>query len=335
MNTQTAQSTSRTVLVLGAAGRLGQALASAFADAGWQVLAQARKPLPAAALGGRVSVVRADAHDTAALLAAARGASVVVNALNPLYTQWQQLAVPLARAGARIARELEALLLYPGNVYNFGSELPARLTPATAEVGNTSKAAIRIAIEGELAQAAASGLDSVVLRAGDFFGGAGPGTWIDLVIAKDLAKGRVSYPGPLDVPHAWAYLPDYAAAFVALAERRVRELGAFKGHLRLHFEGHTMTGAELIGAIEQVVGQPLARRRFPWGLIRVGGLLLPMWRAIAEMRYLWQRPHALDGGALARQLGHVPHTPRLDAVAAALRDAGLLPAADLRPSAAA
>ena len=36
------------VLILGAAGRIGQALASAFADAGWTVRAQARKPLPSA-----------------------------------------------------------------------------------------------------------------------------------------------------------------------------------------------------------------------------------------------------------------------------------------------
>ena len=48
-----------------------------------------------------------------------------------------------------------------------------------------------------------------VIRAGDFFGG-GPGSWFDLAIAKRAAAGALVYPGPLDRPHAWAYLPDLA-----------------------------------------------------------------------------------------------------------------------------
>jgi nucleoside-diphosphate-sugar epimerase len=328
--------TPRIVLVLGAAGRLGQALAAAFADAGWQVLAQARKPLPPV-LAGRVTAVRADAHDTATLVAAARGASVVVNALNPLYTQWHRLALPLARAGVRVAGELGALLLFPGNVYNFGRELPPLLTTGTPEVANTRKAAIRMAIEAELGQAAGTGLDSVVLRAGDFFGGAGPGTWLDIAIAKDLAKGRVTYPGVLDAPHAWAYLPDYAAAFVALAEKRVREPGVFKGHTRLHFEGHGFTGAQLIDELQALAGRPLQVRRMPWGLLRAAGLAVPMLRAVAEMRYLWQRPHRLDGRSLQAALGEeaarrLPHTPLRAALACALEDMQALPAAGLRTS---
>ena len=40
------------------------------------------------------------------------------------------------------------------------------------------------------------GLRSLVLRAGDFFGGEGRGVWFDLVVARDVAKGKVCYPGP-------------------------------------------------------------------------------------------------------------------------------------------
>ena len=78
-----------TVLILGAAGRIGQVLASAFAEAGWEVRAQARKPLPAALAGHpRVQPVRCDATDVAALIAAAQGCTAIVNALNPPYTEW-------------------------------------------------------------------------------------------------------------------------------------------------------------------------------------------------------------------------------------------------------
>ena len=85
------------VLILGAAGRIGQVLALAFADAGWEVQAQARKPLPAAlASHPRVRPIRCDATDVSAgattLTSAAHGCTAIVNALNPPYTEWDRLA---------------------------------------------------------------------------------------------------------------------------------------------------------------------------------------------------------------------------------------------------
>jgi hypothetical protein len=35
----------------------------------------------------------------------------------------------------------------------------------------------------------------------------------------------------------------------------------------------------------------------PWGVIRLGSLVVPMWRELAEMAYLWTVPHALAGRA--------------------------------------
>jgi len=57
---------------------------------------------------------------------------------------------------------------------------------------------------------------AIILRAGDFYG-SGRGSWFDLVVAKEASGGRVTYPGPLDVLHEWAYLPDFASALLRLA----------------------------------------------------------------------------------------------------------------------
>ena len=297
---------SSTVLILGAAGRIGQVMALAFANAGWQVRAQARKALPAALKGHtRVTPVACDATDRTALTAAAQGASVVVNALNPPYTEWERLVQPLADAALAVARASGALLMLPGNVYNFGCEMPALLTPTTPEVGNTPKARIRIEMERRLAAAASEGVDSVVIRAGDFFGGPGRGTWFDMALLTKLAKRRFVYPGPDDVVHAWAYLPDLAQAFVRVADRRAQ----LRGHHRLHFAGHTLTGRALREALAQITGEPLRPAGLPWPLIRLAAPFVPMWRELLVMRYLWQRPHALDDAALRALIGSVPQTP--------------------------
>ncbi len=58
-------------------------------------------------------------------------ADVVVNATNPLYTKRDTEAVPMARTANDVALQLDATLIFPGNVYNFGASMPALLTEAT------------------------------------------------------------------------------------------------------------------------------------------------------------------------------------------------------------
>ena len=316
------------VLVLGAAGRLGQVLTMAFANAGWQVLAQSRKPLPdALRTHPKVQSLRCDALDVAVLTDAARSASIIVNALNAPYTQWESLALPLVDAAISVARATGALLMFPGNVYNFGREMPPLLMPGTPEQGNTPKARIRIEAEARLAAAAAQGVDSVVIRAGDFFGGPGRGSWFDMALASRIGKGRFIYPGPTDLAHAWAYLPDLAQVFVRVAAQRAKLTGPH----RFHFAGHTVTGAVLHAAAEQAVGHSLKLGSLPWWLIRMAAPLVPAWREIVVMRYLWQRPHALVDTALGKLIGDLPQTPLPHAVRAALAELDL-PVSALQPA---
>ncbi len=306
-----------TVLVLGANGRFGRAAVDAFAAAGWRVAAQMRRA-PATPLPAGAQALLAPLSDTAAL--AACGAQVVVHAVNPLYTRWNEEALPLLRQGLDAAQRLGAHFMLPGNVYNFGEHMPARLDEHTPERPTTTKGRQRAAMEAEIA--ARPGLRSTVIRAGDFFGG-GTGSWLDLVIAKDLAKGKLIYPGPLDVPHAWAYLPDLARAFVAVASR------GGEGAQRLHFAGHTRTGREWLAALEQAAGElgltparGWRRGAFPWAFIRLAGLVWPMGRELAAMSYLWRVPHALDGRALELAVGPLPATPVVAALRQSLLDLG-------------
>ena len=307
-----------TVLILGANGRFGAAATEAFAAGGWRVLAQARRT-PAALPPGAIHVA-APLEDPAAIASQAGGARAVVHAVNPPYTRWAQEVLPLARAAMETAERLGATFMLPGNVYNYGESMPALLREDTAQLPTTRKGRIRCELEAELQARAGRGLRSVVLRAGDFFGG-GSGSWLDLVIVKSLRKGKLVYPGPAGLPHAWAYLPDLAQAFVALASR-AEDLPAFS---RFHFAGHTLTGSELLRglgrAAESVGVAPEGGFRHggdPWPLLRLGGLVVPMLREVAEMSYLWRVPHALDGTALRNAVGELAGTPIDAALRAAL-----------------
>ena len=166
-----------TVLILGANGRFGQAATQAFAAAGWRVLAQLRRA-PTQALPPGAVAVAVPLADTADLVAQAVGTSTVVHAINPIYTRWDQEAMPALHQGLAVAQGLKALFMLPGNVYNFGAGMPALLREDTPQAAGHAKGRLRREMEHTLRDRADQGLRSVVIRAGDFFGG-GTGSWLD------------------------------------------------------------------------------------------------------------------------------------------------------------
>ena len=317
-----------TALILGARGRFGMAAARAFADAGWRVLGQTR-PGASVVADAPVEWLGLELADTSALASAAQGASVVVHALNPAYTHkaWRAQVGVMMEAAIAVARKLNATLMVPGNIYNFGESMPSVLREDTPQAARTVKGHIRIAMEAQLAR---SGVRGVVIRAGDFFG-SGKGTWFDSVIVKDIQKGVFTYPGRKDVATAWAYLPDLARTFVAVAEKRA-ELKPFEV---FHFAGYRLTGQQWLDALDPVArsqgwvrpGAHITFKRLPWALIRASAWLVPTWAALLEMRYLWDTPHALANDKLTALMGTEPHTHLAVAAEAALGDLGLLPSA--------
>lgn len=318
-----------TVLILGARGRLGLAAARAFAQAGWRVRAQVRPGAAGPAVPG-VQWIAVAPQDTPALVAAAQGAQVVVHAMNPAYTHkaWRKEAPMLMDAAIEVTRTLGATLMLPGSVYNYGRAMPPVLREDTPQTALDFKGRLRIHLEQRLQAATRDGaMRAVVVRAGDFFG-SGAGSWLDQSIAKDLPKGRVTWPGPLDISRPWAYLPDLACTLVRVAEERNR-LSAFD---TLHFAGQQVTAHQWVRVLSAVAAeqgwaadaQTLRAGQLPWPLLRMAGLVVPHLAALADMRYLWNTSHRLDNTRLAALIGEEPHTPFEQAVRRALHDLGLL-----------
>jgi nucleoside-diphosphate-sugar epimerase len=306
------------IVVLGGAGRLGRAAAEAFKSAGWQVASLVRGSAAGSAAPG-TEIIEVDARDGQAVIAATSGADVVLHALNVPYADWERLALPLADTAMAAARESRATLIFPGNLYNFGAGMPARIDEATPMLPTSRKGAIRVAIETRMREAAEGGLRTIVLRAGDYLGGEGTGSWFDRIIVKGIAAGRLTYPGPLDTIHEWAYLPDVAEAMVQLAERRER-LAPFA---TLGFAGHAVTGREFLAAVSRACRRDFKIDFVPWRLLKMMGVVVPVFRELADISYLWSTPHAVDGARLAEIIGDIPRTPLDQAIAASLAALGL------------
>lgn len=255
-----------TVLVLGSHGKIGHHSATAFADAGW--------------------VVRHYQRGTD-MAAVALGADVIVNGLNPPnYHNWAKLIPEITEQVIAAAKASGATVILPGNVYNFG-DTGGVWSEETPQRPVSRKGHIRMQMEARYRE---SGIPTIVLRAGNFIDPEGNGDIMQLFLLRHIAKGRIIIGGGADVMQAWCYVPDWAQAALALAEKRTR-LDRFED---VPFPGHSFTINELKSCLEAYLGRPLTLSRFPWGLMRLASPFWELARELSEMRYLWETPHQLS-----------------------------------------
>jgi nucleoside-diphosphate-sugar epimerase len=329
--TQTA-SQPRAALVIGATGSFGAHAAQALLKHGWTVRAMSRDPEAAAQAAGPrnpIEWVRGDAMVPADVVAAAEGVQLVVHAANPpRYHNWKGTILPMAEAAIAGALAAGARLMIPGNVYNYAPNMGPEIREDAPQVPATRKGAIRAAVERRLHKASAeSGLKVLILRAGDFFGPAAPNSGLSWLVTRrgDRMTG-VYRPGPADVGHAFAYLPDLAETMARLMDAVDR----MEAYAEFHFRGHWTPIGELGAAIRRVSGnERLPIKAFPWPVVWLASPVVEMFRELWEMRYLWRRPIGLSNAKLVAFLGAEPHTPLDAALRASLADMGLL---DERPA---
>lgn len=281
----------RTALILGANGRFGRHSAAAFSKSGW-----------------RVSRFDRD-HDS--LWEACWGVDVIVNGWNPPYPRWQADLPGQTRRLIEVAEASGALTILPGNVYPFGRDAPSRLSAEVPHLARNPLGRARAEMEAAWKNSTARVL---ILRGGDFLDTEPSGNWFDKILVRDLARGRFTYPGPPDVPHAWAWLPDLARAAVALAEH-ADDHDRFRD---IPFPGYSLTGEQLRQALERVVGRTLRSDRMSWLPLRMAAPVWPMGRHLLEMRYLWRKPHFLDDKAFHAALPGFDSTPLEEALASAI-----------------
>lgn len=297
------------VTVLGINGHIGHHTAQAFAQAGFTVTGfgrSNRQPIAG------VAFIKGDATSLEALKGAIAEADIVVNALNLPYDKWDK-----GRAEAQLATVIAAMgdsgktLMFPGNVYNYAAS-DRRITPGTPQRPQTSRGAIRVRQEERLAAASKAGkFQTIIVRAGDFYAPHNVGDWYDQAIMMEAGKRKIYHMGALDLGHAWAYLPDLARVFVALAEQRTT-LDAFEN---FHFAGHYVTHGALMNAIVKASPVPLKVVPLPWIMLHAMGLANGVIREVVKMRYLWNNPMELVDPRLDAMLGPDFGTPFAVAVA--------------------
>lgn len=277
-------------VVLGA-GQLGPPVAARLAARGLRVRLVRRGAFAAAPPPG-VTHVAADVLDPAALAAALDGAAVVYHCVNPLYTQWDELLLPLSRAIAAGAARAGARLVVLDNLYMYGHAPGGVMREDTPVAPCSRKGELRARAAAELLEARARGdLRVTIGRASDFYG---PGAVLAAVFGdrfwpRALAGRAGEVFGDPDQPHSYSYVPDVADALVTLGT----DARATEPLYHLPVAPAEPTRA-VFARIAAALGHPVPARAVPTWLLRGAGLVSPLVREVAEMTYQWKAPFILD-----------------------------------------
>jgi nucleoside-diphosphate-sugar epimerase len=305
------------VVVLGGTGGLGGALVQELADRGVRVRAVARHTPAAGA--DQVEFRAADAESGEGLEAACDGASVLVNALNPPYSEWPQRFPALNQAAIAAAHQQDARLVFVDNLYAYGPD-DGPLTEDTARRATSRKGRVRIAMEEELMGAHGDGRVRVAIgRLSDYYGPGGPGSVISALILEPAAAGKtMRWPGSLDQPHTLHFLPDAARGLATLVLDQ-RADGAV-WHLPA---APALTGREFTAIVNESLQRPVRVSTMGTAMLRIGGVFSKEAREMIELAYQWTAPFVCDAGRFESAFGPIETTAHDEAVPitlAAMRD---------------
>jgi nucleoside-diphosphate-sugar epimerase len=261
-----------------------------------------------------VEVLGGDASDPGFTTAAAQGAQVVYQTLNPPYHQWVELFPALQASVLTAAQATGARLVSMENVYAYGRPNGQPLTEAHPYAAHTKKGKLRARMARELLAAHQAGRVQVAIgRASDYFGprGGAQSNLGDRVIPAALAGKTATVLGDPDQPHTYTYVPDIGEGLAVLGEHPDTPGEVW----HLPNDPHTRTTRQLVDSIYRLAGQPQTKLRgTPTLLLRALGVINPTVRELVELQYEFQEPFIVDSTKIASKLA-VHGTPLDQALA--------------------
>jgi nucleoside-diphosphate-sugar epimerase len=261
-----------------------------------------------------VEVIGGDASDPAFAAAAAQGAKVVYQTLNPPYHQWVELFPGLQASVLAAAQATGARLVSMENVYMYGRPNGQPLTETRPYAAHTKKGKLRARMARELLAAHQAGRVQVAVgRASDYFGPRGgvQSNLGDRVFPAALAGKTATVMGDPDQPHTYTYIPDIGEGLAVLGEHPDAPGEVW----HLPNDPDTRTTRQLVDTTYRQAGQPQTKLRgTPALLLRALGVINPTVRELVELQYEFQEPFIVDSTKIATKL-EVHATPLDQALA--------------------
>ena len=307
MTTQTS-----THVVLGASGAAGSAILTALVEGGLDARGVNRSG-PGPAAPEAVDWRTADATAPDELRAALEGADVAYMAAQPPYHRWpQEFPAMLDRVvGAAQAAGVRRLVMVD-NLYAYGPG-SSPMSERSPQAATDRKGRTRAAMADSLMAVHQSGRIEVVIgRASDYFGPGADNSGITALAIEPVAgRGKLRWMGSMEAPHACAYVPDVARAFVALGRA-----GDSAGRIWHLPHAPAVTGAQFLALVNDALPEPRGTALVSPGMLRLAAPFHRISRESLPLAYQWTEPFLVDDSDFRARFPEFVSTPMAEAVAA-------------------
>ena len=279
--------------VIGAGGQIGRLLVEELRQRGTDVVAIERGRGPGSGEDG-VERCRVDAGDVGSLTRALADCDVAYSVLGLPYradvweAQWPSLMAGVAEA----ARRAGCRLVYLDNLYGYGPvEGPITEDTPLRPVSRMGRA--RAVTAEQLLQGAGS-TPVVIGRAADFVGPGAVASSAGEQVFGPVVRGtarvrRVPWLGDPRRLHSWAGTRTVAAALATLGDGADGSSGVW-----LLPVCRPVTGLDFCAALGRVAGCTVTPRSVPTWVVRLGGVVRPDLRAVAEGMYQLTSDQVVD-----------------------------------------
>jgi nucleoside-diphosphate-sugar epimerase len=304
---------SQTNVVFGAAGSLGAAIVRRLAALGISTrsvvrsLDRTKQVLPQQAT---IEIEVGDALNVESVHALCHDAKTIYHCVNVPYQHWSEIMPKVTDNILAGAKEAKASIIFPGNVYGYGSFQNIPATEDHPLAATSKKGKLRNAIEGKLMDAHKSGEVSVVIpRFPDYYGPNVVNRLMGPIFESAIAGKKAQWIGNLNVPHDLIYIEDAAAAAVLLAMNEDTH-----GHV-WHVPGAgPLTGRQFIEMAFKAAGTKPDIGVLSGGFLRFASFINSDAREMRELLYEFEEPLVLDGTKFARAFPSFSYTPHEEAI---------------------
>jgi nucleoside-diphosphate-sugar epimerase len=245
-----------------------------------------------------VEMVKADVAEPTQSCAAATGASVVYQALNPPYYLWHELFPGLQASALAAAKSANARFVSIENLYMYDSSRPMTEDSPVAPV--SKKGALRQAMAAGVMAAHKRGeVRTTALRSSDYYGPGVLGSALGERVFNNLVAGKkAQIIGSAKMPHSFAYIEDVGNAAAALGMN-----DEALGQVWIAPHAPARTQGEIVEEACAVLGMEPRFSVVSPLMMRLAGLLNPDARASVEMTYEFTAPFVVDSTRIERELG--------------------------------
>jgi nucleoside-diphosphate-sugar epimerase len=245
-----------------------------------------------------VEMVKANVADPTQSCAAAKGASVVYQALNPPYHLWHELFPGLQASALEAAKSANARFVSIENLYMYDSSRPMTEDSPVAPV--SKKGALRHKMAAEVMAAHERGeVRTTALRSSDYYGPGVLGSALGERVFGNLVAGKkAQITGSSKMLHSFAYIEDVGNAAATLGTN-----DEALGQVWIAPHAPARTQGEIAEEACRVLGMEARFSVVSPLMMRLAGLLIPDARASVEMMYEFTAPFVVDSTRIEREFG--------------------------------